>query len=180
MTTTSFDSATDVQLTHAQPVAQPLHKGRRWAAWPHLSLGADVATLAAAVILAEVTAPGGAPVTPLPWLIAFPLLALGFLYTRGVYRPVPLHTGVLDASRAVVTATSLAAAIVISLRVLFADSSAVAAQSARMWLFATGLLIGVRISLALSESRARRAGAVCHPTLIVGAAQMDDLLAELL
>jgi exopolysaccharide biosynthesis polyprenyl glycosylphosphotransferase len=178
MTSTSFDSATDVQLTHAQPVAQPLHKGRRrWAAWPHLSLGADVATLAAGVVLAEVTALGGAPATPLPWLIAFPLLALGLLYTRGVYRPVPLHTGVLDASRAVVTATSLAAAIVISLRVLFTDSSAVAAQSARMWIFATGLLVGVRITLALSESRARRAGAVCHPTLIVGAGNVGRLAA---
>jgi exopolysaccharide biosynthesis polyprenyl glycosylphosphotransferase len=179
MTTTSLESASDVQLARAHPVAQPLHlpRRRRRTAWARVSLGADMATLAAAVILAEVTLAGGAPATPLPWLIAFPLLALGLLYTRGIYRPAPLDVGVLDANRAVVTATSLAAAIVISLRVVFADSPSVAAQSIRMWIFATSLLVAVRISLALSESRARRAGTVCHPTLIVGAGNVGRLAA---
>jgi exopolysaccharide biosynthesis polyprenyl glycosylphosphotransferase len=144
----------------------------------HLRLIADVATLTAAVILAEVAAAGGAPATPLPWLIAFPLIVLAFLYTRGMYRPPPLHVGVLDGGRAIVTATSLAAAIVISLRVVLADSSSVAGKSAGMWILATVLLVAVRTSLVLSESRTRRAGAVCHPTLIVGAGDVGRLAAS--
>jgi exopolysaccharide biosynthesis polyprenyl glycosylphosphotransferase len=177
MTTTSYDRASDVQLT-AHPVVRPMRQvWRRKTAWVHVRLGADIAALGAAVIVAEATLAGGAPATPLPWLIAFPLLVLGFLYTRGMYRRPPLDLRVLDASRAVVTATLLAATIVISLRVVFADSSSVAAQSARIWIFATGLILGVRISLAVSEWRARRAGAAFQPTLIVGAGNVGRLTA---
>ena len=142
-----------------------------------MGLAADVTALTAALTLAEVTAAGGVPATPVPWLIAFPLLVLGFLYTRRMYRPPPLRPGVLEGTRAVVTATSAAIAIVISLRVVFVDSSFVGAQSARMWIFATAFLVAVRLSLALSESRARRAGEGTTPTLIVGAGRVGRLAA---
>jgi exopolysaccharide biosynthesis polyprenyl glycosylphosphotransferase len=136
-----------------------------------------MAALTAAVILTEVTAVGGVPATPVPWAIIFPLLVLGFLYTHGMYRPPPVHLGALDGSRAVVTATALAAAIVTSLRVVVADSSSIAAQSARMWILATAFVVAVRVSLALSESLARRAGEGGHPTLIVGAGEVGRLAA---
>ncbi len=140
-------------------------------------LAADVATLTTALILAEVSAASGVSTTPLLWLVAFPVLVLGFLYTRGMYRLAPLHLGVLDGIRAIITATGLAAAIVISFRVVVADSSSVATQSARMWIFATVLLFAVRISLALSQSRARKAGEAGHTTLIVGAGDVGRLAA---
>jgi exopolysaccharide biosynthesis polyprenyl glycosylphosphotransferase len=176
--TTTLESASDLQLTHAQPAVAPAPLVRRGtASRVRIWLAADVATLTAALMLAEVTAAEGVPTTPGPWLVAFPLLVLGFLFTRGMYRPPPLHVGVLDAARAVVTATALAAAIVTSLRVAFADSSLAAGQSARMWIFATVFLLAVRVSLALSGSRARRAGEGGQSTLIVGAGEVGRLAA---
>jgi exopolysaccharide biosynthesis polyprenyl glycosylphosphotransferase len=94
-----------------------------------------------------------------------------------MYRAAPLHLEVLDGIRAVVTATTLAAAIVTSLRVVVADSSSIAAQSGRMWIFATVLLAVVRIWLSLSESRARKAGESGLPTLIIGAGDVGRLAA---
>jgi exopolysaccharide biosynthesis polyprenyl glycosylphosphotransferase len=141
-------------------------------------LAADVAALTAALTLAEVTSPGDVPATPVPWLIAFPLFVFGFLNTRQMYRPPPLRPGMLDGTRAVVTATAVAIAIVISLRVVFVDSSFVGAQSARMWIFATAFLVAVRLLLALSESRARRVGEGAKPTLIVGAGKVARLAAK--
>ena len=175
--TTTLERASGEQLTHVQPAlrALPARRGSR-GSWARIWLAADVATLTAALVLAEGTA-GRAPATPVPWLAAFGFLVLGFLFTRGMYRPPPLHLGLLDGTRAVVTATAFAAAIVTSLRFVFGDSSLVAGQSARLWIFATVLLIAVRISLALSGARARRAGEGCRSTLIVGTGDVGRLTA---
>jgi exopolysaccharide biosynthesis polyprenyl glycosylphosphotransferase len=175
--TTTLETASDSQLAHAQPAVRSLPAVRRGkASWARMRLAADVATLTAAVLLAEVTADGG-PATPVPWLVTFSILVVGFSFSRGMYRPPPLHLGVLDGTRAVVTATTLAAAIVTSLRVVFADSSLVAAQSVRIWIFATVFLVAVRFSLAHAESRARRAGEGGQSTLIVGAGEVGRLAA---
>jgi exopolysaccharide biosynthesis polyprenyl glycosylphosphotransferase len=176
--TTTLESANDVQLAHADPAARPASRARRGrGSWINTWLAADLATIATALVLAEATAAGGVSTTPLGWLVAFSLLAIGFLYKRGLYRPAPLHVGTLDGMRGVVTATALAAAIVTSFRVVVADSSSLAAQSARMWIFATVLLVVVRVSLSLSESRARQVGDAGFPTLIVGAGKVGRLAA---
>jgi exopolysaccharide biosynthesis polyprenyl glycosylphosphotransferase len=141
-----------------------------------MRLIADVATLGAAVLVAELTA-GGNAATVVPWPATFSILVVGFLFSRGMYRPPPLHLGVLDGTRAVVTATALAAAIVTSLEVAFAGSSLDAAQSARVWIFATVFLVAARITLAQSESRGRRAREGGQSTLIVGAAEAGRLAA---
>jgi exopolysaccharide biosynthesis polyprenyl glycosylphosphotransferase len=170
-------SSTNLELTHAQPTPRALPLLRRpTASWGQISLAADAGMLLAAVSLAELTSPGHIPATPVPWLVAFGLLVLAFLYTRGMYRS-PLHLRMLDGTRAVVTATGLAAAIVVSLRVVLADSSFIAEQSVRMWLFATLCLAAGRISLSLTERRARRAGEAGRPTLIVGAGKVGRLVA---
>jgi exopolysaccharide biosynthesis polyprenyl glycosylphosphotransferase len=175
--TTIEGAANSVQLTHAQPTPRPLPRlWRGTASWGQVALATDAVMLTAAVLLAELTAASRVPATPVPWIVAFALLVLAFLYARGMYRP-PLHLRMLDGSRAVATATALAAAIVISLRVVWADSSFVAAQSARVWLFATVFLAAGRISLSVSERRARRAGEAGHPTLIVGAGKVGRLVA---
>jgi exopolysaccharide biosynthesis polyprenyl glycosylphosphotransferase len=141
-----------------------------------MSLAIDAAMLIAAVALAELTSPGRIPAIPPPWIVAFALLVLAFLYARGMYRS-PRHLRMLDGTRTVITAAGLATAIVISLRVVLADSSFVAAQSVRVWLFATVFLTAGRVSLSLSERRARRAGEAGRPTLIVGAGKVGRLVA---
>ena len=181
--TTTLETPSDAQLTHAPPAAVPAARPaprvrRHGPSWVRLWLAADVAALSTALVLAEITAVGGIPATPLPWVITFALVVLGFLYTRGMYRPPPLHLGVLEGSRAVVAATAFAAAVVISLRVIVTHSSSVATQSARIWVLATIFLLVVRVSLALSESRARRAGEGGRPTLIVGAGKVGRLAAR--
>jgi exopolysaccharide biosynthesis polyprenyl glycosylphosphotransferase len=175
--TTTLESASDVQLTHAHPAARPAPRARRaGTSAARVWLVGDLAALTTALILSGVAANGDAS-TPIPWLFAFGILVLGFLYRRGMYRRAPRQLGILDGTRVVVTATALAAAIVTSLRVAVADSSSVAAQSVRMWVFATLLLVVARISLTLVESRARQAGETGHPTLIVGAGDVGRLTA---
>jgi exopolysaccharide biosynthesis polyprenyl glycosylphosphotransferase len=142
-----------------------------------MALACDAAMLTAAVALTELTRAPEVPAMPVTWTIAFVLLVGAFLYSHGMYRP-PLHLRILDGLRAVVTATSLAVAIVISLRVVWGDSSFVAVQNAHLWLFATGFLAAGRISLSLTEWRARRAGEAGHPTLIVGAGKVGRLVAR--
>jgi exopolysaccharide biosynthesis polyprenyl glycosylphosphotransferase len=170
-------SSANLELTHAQPTPRGLALLRRpRASWGQISFAADAGMLIAAVSLAELTSPGRIPATPVPWIVAFALLLVAFLYARGMYRP-PLHLRMLDGARAVVTATALAASIVVSLRVVLTDSSFVAEQSVRMWLFATVCLAAGRISLSLTERRARRTGEAGRPTLIVGAGKVGRLVA---
>jgi exopolysaccharide biosynthesis polyprenyl glycosylphosphotransferase len=175
--TSTLDTTSNVQLTHAQPSPRLVARiRRRTASWGQVAVAADAAMLTAVILLSELTSTG-APAAPIPWAIAFAVLVLAFLYTRGMYRP-PLHLRVLDEIRAVLTATALAAATVISVRVLLTDSSLVGAQTVRMWVFATVLLAAVRLLLILSEWRARRAGKAGHPTLIVGAGKVGRLAAS--
>lgn len=176
--TTTLESTSELQLTHAQPSPRRVERARRGtASWGSLAFAADAAMLTAAVLLSQLTSTVRVPATPVPWAVAFALVALAFLYTRRVYRP-PLQLRVLDGIRAVVTATALAGATVISARVLLSDSPVVGAQTVRLWVFATILLGAVRFSLTLSERQARRAGEAGHPTLIVGAGKVGRLTAS--
>jgi exopolysaccharide biosynthesis polyprenyl glycosylphosphotransferase len=177
MAKTTVEGVSSVRLEHAEPRPRSLWR-LRWgtASWGQMSLATDAAMLTAALVLAELTQGRRVPETPVVWMVTFALLVLAFLYSQGMYRP-PLQLRILDGSRAVVTASALAAAIVIWLRVAWSDSSFVAVQNARAWLFATAFLVAGRIALSLSEKRARRAGEAGHPTLIVGAGKVGRLVA---
>jgi exopolysaccharide biosynthesis polyprenyl glycosylphosphotransferase len=133
--------------------------------------------LLTAVVVAELAAPtAGVPSTPLPWLVGFPVLIVLLLAIRGMYKPRRfLRT--LDDLRAVMTTTALAAMIVLSLRVLLTDYTWTAAQTARLWVFATVYLLGGRTILAWSELQARRRGEALHPTLLIGAGRIGRLTA---
>jgi len=175
--TTTLETTSDVQLTHAQSTLRRVARARRGtASWRLVALAADAAMLTAAVFLSALTSTTRTP-TPIPWAVAFALLVLAFLYTRGMYRP-PFHLRALDAMRATLTATALAAATVISARVVLTDSSSVGAQTVRIWVLATILLATVRLFLIFFEWRARRAGEAGHPTLIVGAGKVGRLTAS--
>jgi exopolysaccharide biosynthesis polyprenyl glycosylphosphotransferase len=151
---------------------------RRIQGWTRACLGVDALMLFAAVLVADLGAPrAGVPSTPALWLLAFPLLTFVFMAIRGMYRP-RVFLRVLDDLRIAVTATALAAMIVLSLRVLMHDDPWVAAQTARIWAFATVYLLAGRIVLSWGELRARRRGESVRPTLVVGAGHVGRLTAR--
>jgi exopolysaccharide biosynthesis polyprenyl glycosylphosphotransferase len=151
---------------------------RRIQGWTRACLGVDALMLFAAVLVADLGAPrAGVPSTPALWLLAFPILTFVFMAIRGMYRP-RVFLRVLDDLRIAVTATALAAMIILSLRVLAHDDPWVAAQTARIWAFATVYLVAGRIVLSWGELRARRRGESVRPTLVVGAGHVGRLTAK--
>jgi exopolysaccharide biosynthesis polyprenyl glycosylphosphotransferase len=151
---------------------------RRVHAWTKACLAVDVLMLLAAAVVADLgAARAGVPATPAVWLVLFPVLTLAFLAVRGLYRP-RIFLRVLDDLRVVVTATALAAMIVLSLRIVVADDPWVAAQTARIWAFASVYLLAGRVVLSWSELQARRRGETVRPTLVVGAGHVGRLTAK--
>jgi exopolysaccharide biosynthesis polyprenyl glycosylphosphotransferase len=143
-----------------------------------MCVAVDALMLIAAVVVADLGAPrAGVPSTPAIWLIAFPLLTFGFMAARGLYRP-RVFLRVLDDLRVAVTSAALAAMIVLSLRVVAADDPWVAAQTARIWAFASVYLLAGRIVLSWGELQARRRGESVRPTLVVGAGKVGRLTAR--
>ena len=151
---------------------------RRLQPWTRACLGVDALMLLAAVVVADLGAPrAGVPSTPAVWLVVFPLLTFGLMAARGLYRP-RVFLRVLDDLRVVVTSAAIAAMLVLSLRVLVADDPWVAAQTARIWAFASVYLLAGRIVLSWGELRARRRGESVRPTLVVGAGKVGRLTAS--
>ena len=183
MVQVTLDTATAVELSEVQPgvEVQPgtrlLRRDRRSTYWRQISFAIDAVMFAAAVVFTGVVSRGPVPTMPAPWIVVLALLVLATFCAKGLYRP-PLQIRIIDTTRAVVTATGFAMAVAISLRVIVADSPAIAEQSVRLWLLATAFLTAGRIALDLSERRARRAGEAGYRTLIVGAGTVGQLLAK--
>jgi exopolysaccharide biosynthesis polyprenyl glycosylphosphotransferase len=153
-------------------------RSRRVSTWTKACLAVDALMLFAAVVVADLGAPrAGVPTTPSIWLAVFPLLTFALMAARGLYRP-RVFLRVLDDLRVVVTATALAAMIVLSLRIVVADDPWVAAQTARIWAFATVYLLAGRVVLSWGELQARRRGESVRPTLVVGAGHVGRLTAK--
>jgi exopolysaccharide biosynthesis polyprenyl glycosylphosphotransferase len=145
--------------------------------WGRGVLAMDVGLLLAAVVAAELASShAGVPATPMPWLIVAPLLILFLLAVRGMYRP-RLFLRTLDDLRAMLTTTSLAAMLVLSVRLLIVDYPWTAAQTARLWVFAAVFLVAGRMTLAWVELQARRRGERLRPTLLIGAGWIGRLTA---
>ncbi len=142
--------------------------------WTKTSLRVDVAMLTAAAVLIELTAQG--PAIPLVSLLAFSALVVANLYSRGMYRR-PMQLQVIDVTRAVTVACTLAVAIVVTLEMVIGNWEWTAGQIVLVWLVTAFLLTAGRVSLVLSERHARRAGEAGHPTLIVGAGNVGRLVA---
>jgi exopolysaccharide biosynthesis polyprenyl glycosylphosphotransferase len=134
--------------------------------------------LALATFAAEVASPhAGVRPTPWPWLVAFPVLVIFLLRIRGLYYP-RLFPSTLDQVRAAVVTTALAAMTILSLRVLFTDETWVAAQTARVWVFASAYLVAARLFVAWSAHFAHVRGELLRPTLIIGAGRVGRLTAR--
>lgn len=172
----TVESTTDAHLGGVQLSARLPWYDQRRRSWPQVSLATDAAMFAAAVVLAHVAYRGSAPMS-LRWALVLGLLTLATLYRQGLYRP-PLQIRVIDMTGAIVTATGVAAAVTISLRVILTDSVTIAEESVHFWLLATALLTAGRVALAAYERQERRAGTVGSPTLIVGAGKVGQLLAK--
>ena len=114
---------------------------------------------------------------PLAWTVVFAALVIGLLATRRMYRP-PLDLRVLDATRSIITAVAIAAAITVALRGLVADAPSAAEEAIKPWLLATAFVIVGRSWLIASERRARRRGHAGQRSLIIGAGNVGRLVAK--
>jgi exopolysaccharide biosynthesis polyprenyl glycosylphosphotransferase len=89
-----------------------------------------------------------------------------------------LHFELLEDLRVVITATSLAAIGVLSVREIVSDPPDLAAQTIRMWAFAVAYLAAGRVALHWSRAKAHRHGESLRPTLIIGAGKVGRLTAK--
>jgi exopolysaccharide biosynthesis polyprenyl glycosylphosphotransferase len=173
MTTTEVASAYPQSRGGLRDAARP-----RKGSWPAPLLPVDVATLALAVVLAEVgAARAGVPPTQLTVLLGFPALTLALLAIRGTYRR-RVRTSVFDDVRVVLTTSALAAMVTLFVRAFFTTDPAVAQQGARLWAFAAVFVAGGRVTYYWNERSARRAGESLKPTLIIGAGRVGRLTAQ--
>jgi exopolysaccharide biosynthesis polyprenyl glycosylphosphotransferase len=143
------------------------------------ALVVDVLALTAAVAVVEIGA-GRADVAPLghAWAIAFLALVLACLAVRRSYQRRPA-VRTLDDVRVVVISTALAAMAFVTVR-LFVGSgaTALADQTARLWLFATLYVLGGRLLLDSIRRDRRVHGAGGRRTLIIGAGRVGRSLAK--
>jgi exopolysaccharide biosynthesis polyprenyl glycosylphosphotransferase len=149
-------------------------RARRSASWWRISLATDLVALVFALVVAHL-APGPTAM-PFGWSVVFVGLVIAFLWSKQMYWP-PIELRVLDATRAIVTAATVAAAMTIAIRALLTDAPAVAEETIEPWLLATAFLVAGRISLIAAERRARRRGEG-QRTLIVGAGNVGRVIAQ--
>jgi exopolysaccharide biosynthesis polyprenyl glycosylphosphotransferase len=114
---------------------------------------------------------------PVAWTFVFAALVIGLLATKRMYRP-PIDLRMLDATRSIITAVAIAAAITMALRGVLTDAPAVAEETIEPWLLATAFVLAGRIWLTSSERRALRKGDAGQRALIVGAGNVGRLVAE--
>jgi exopolysaccharide biosynthesis polyprenyl glycosylphosphotransferase len=145
--------------------------------WALASLSLDTLMLAAMVAATVLGTRGSnVPVMSLGWLAAFGGIILALSWLRGLYE-ARLRLELLDDLRALVAITSLAAMIVLSLRVLLTDAAIDAAEILRPWAFATAYIAAGRAALNWSQLAGRREGELLKPALIVGAGRIGRLAA---
>jgi exopolysaccharide biosynthesis polyprenyl glycosylphosphotransferase len=176
-------------LTDARPALGALESLRRrerrlvgarlqpGAAWSLARLSLDSSMLVIAAIAAKLGAQSaGVPSPSGLWLALFGLTVLALFAARGMYGS-RLRFELLEELRVVLTAASLAAMGVLSVRALVAAPPDLAAQTIRMWAFATAYLAAGRVALHWSRAQAYRHGESLRPTLIIGAGKVGRLTA---
>jgi exopolysaccharide biosynthesis polyprenyl glycosylphosphotransferase len=145
-------------------------------AWALACLTVDALMLVAMTAATLVGSRGSLPVMSIAWLSCFGCLVLAFSWLRGMYKP-RLRLELLDDLRGLVAVTSLAAMVVLSMRVLLTEAAVDAAEILRPWAFATAYIAAGRAALNWSQLATRREGESLKPTLIVGAGRIGRLTA---
>jgi exopolysaccharide biosynthesis polyprenyl glycosylphosphotransferase len=146
------------------------------------ALGTDVVALTLAATAVWLMSPtpsptGVVPAQPWGWSLAFTLVVLGVGAVRGDLRS-PMRPEMIEVLRQVVTTTAVAAILTMAARVVLANDSYVAAETLRHWAITLPVLIGLRSSMLWRETRARRDGLRLAPTLIVGAGEVGQRVAQ--
>jgi exopolysaccharide biosynthesis polyprenyl glycosylphosphotransferase len=146
-------------------------------AWSLARFSLDASMLVIAAVAAKLGSQSAdVPSTPIVWPLLFGVTVLALCSARGMYGS-RLRSELLEELRIVLTATSLAAIAILSLRELVAPPSDLAAQTIRTWGFATAYLAAGRAALHWSRSQAYRHGESLRPTLIIGAGKVGRLTA---
>jgi exopolysaccharide biosynthesis polyprenyl glycosylphosphotransferase len=156
----------------------PVTRRRRGQLPALAALGLDAAMLVLAVAAATLAAhaAGGVPLGT-AWTLAYPLIVLPALASRGLYRPlVRLRT--LDDVRAVLTATTLGLLVLETVAALAGSGGSVPGELVRSWAFASVYVAVGRVALHRSLRVGRSHGEGLRPTLIVGAGRLGRLLAK--
>jgi exopolysaccharide biosynthesis polyprenyl glycosylphosphotransferase len=110
-------------------------------------------------------------------LLAVPLLAMLALYLKGLYR-VRMRALILDGLVPVVSAVSVAAMSAATIGLLLNGKMSSSTELVRVWLFSL-VAVGIgRTVLALAQRRARIAGVIGKPVLIVGAGIVGSQVAR--
>jgi exopolysaccharide biosynthesis polyprenyl glycosylphosphotransferase len=133
-----------------------------------------VLAVAAAQLAAH--AAGGVPLAT-GWTLAYPLIVLPALASRGLYRPV-VRLRTLDDVRAVLMATTLGLLVLETVAALAGTGGSVPGELVRSWAFATVYVAVGRVALHRSLRVGRAHGESLRPTLIVGAGRLGRLLAK--
>jgi exopolysaccharide biosynthesis polyprenyl glycosylphosphotransferase len=177
LTRTASDRARGESVAPRAP-AQAAHRLAATTTWALACLAVDVTMLVLAGLATSVgAAAGGFASAPIGWTIGFGALTLALFRTRGLYA-LRLRLRTLDDLRSIATATTLAAMIVLSVRILLGDSLDLAAESIRPWAFALVYLASGRVALHWSQTKARAQGENVRRTLIVGAGKIGCLTAK--
>ncbi|HVW17959.1 MAG TPA: sugar transferase [Solirubrobacteraceae bacterium] len=163
-------------LEHTFHSSAALHR-RLWRARSRLYRLVDVLLLVLAAIAATVAAPGPADVGELAWAGAYVLVTLAGLEARRFYN-FRLHDTPTYMLAQVFVTTSVAAMAVTFLRATTSDSSDVATEIVRLWVFALVFLGAGRLGITLDQRRALRHGEAGLSTLIVGAGTVGQLIAR--
>ena len=142
----------------------------------NLGFATDVAMLAFGAAIAgasdESVSQGG-----LGWGLVFVAITFAALKLRGAYDYRVRLSPLRDLAR-MVGATSTAAILVLSARLLSNDVPGAAAQAVRLWLATTICLAIGRTLLALWLRERRRRGRGLTPTLVIGAGPVGSRLAQ--
>ena len=162
------------------PVQQPGARARalfQGSGWVAVRMVSDSLMLLAAILLAGAATSGPGQRPPDRLLTAvFPLLVVGLLALRGLYRR-DWRMHMLDAGRHIISATALAAMSSIALAALVHPGWPPPAElGAQAWLFSTALLSASRIGLGFAARQARVERLIGDPTIIIGAGQVGALI----
>ena len=145
--------------------------------WPWVRLVVDVLALSFASVMALLTASvsGGASVVRLA--VAFPVITLAILYTRGDPER-RLQRSAMDAAGHVLGVVSLAAVLTIASGSIIGDAHSSPGLELWLWLYGFAFLGLSRAALLSARKHAAQTGALATPTLIVGAGVIGEQLVK--
>jgi exopolysaccharide biosynthesis polyprenyl glycosylphosphotransferase len=147
--------------------------------WSRARLGLDLALMAGAAVVADLTSPAVHTFAgQVLWPALFAAIVVCLSYVRGTYaRRVQLDS--LDDLRATGSVLAVATSVVVTLRVLMDNvPEHGAVHTVRLGVFAAASIAVGRTALNLWQSQTRRQGKALVPTLIVGAGHIGRTTAK--